>query len=524
MKEINYDHYSDYAEMESYLYSYAEEYPDMVRLSVLAVTEGNRNIYLLEVTDNVNDAASEEKPGYYIQASQHSSEPAGLYCVLHLMQTLLIEKPDILKKVIFYIIPRVNPDGVEVNLLYNATTRSKNAVDPRRVENVIACKDMDGDGLVLNMRIRNPLGDYKEIAPGIMAPREPGETEGDFYDLYVEGEVQNPNGLPLDYNHRMYDFNRCYPYNWKPGINNAEYPARHTESRAVMEFLVTHPNIFAGVDYHNGPNAILRSPMCDDSLIPKQDLKLINRVGEMAAEITGFPLIQEYHYGGYCFVRSGNSNDFAYNILGITHYVIELGNSINDIGMNTVDYLNEGRDDSWYGPRIQAFNEKEGNQKVFYDFKPFHHPQLGDVEIGGARMGSAYQQNPRVHREISPKTTEFMLKHAEMRPILVTGNTECLPLGNNLYRIRSQIKNMGLVGTKIMKVDSYNAAFPVHISLEASGLEILSRPNTYEIDSLDPLESTYVEWFVKVPSDSTLILTAVHPKADNAREEIRLTE
>lgn len=517
MNSIDYGKYYTYDELSGVLKELAAQHPGMMRLSSLAKTEEGREIYLVEISSDIASPETGKKAGYYMQASLHSSEPAGGTVALHLIETLLTEKPDILKDVVFYIVPRVNPDGIETNLCFNGHTRSKNSPDPRKRENVIRVKDMDGDGLILQMRVKNPLGNYKEAAPGVMVARKPGETEGEFYDLYAEGEIENYSGSEMRYTHRPYDFNRSYPANWEPLFNSTEYPLRSIENRAVAEFLVTHPNIFAGIDYHNGQNGILRSPMCDDSKIDREDLKLIVKIGEIASETIGFPLIQEYRYGKYPHVLHGNSNDFAYSVLGISHYVVELGNGFNDAGLPTLEYLSyENRD--FYYKNIKEYSEKEGYE-VFYDFKPFNHPQLGEVEIGGLREGSGYYQNPKVLKNITPKTTEFMLKHAAMGPQLEIGGCECLSLGGNIYRIRAQVKNIGIMGTKVMRgVASYQAEYPVHIYLEErEDVEILSRPNIYEVPGLDPLEGTYVEWFVENKSGADITVCAEHPKANIAR-------
>ncbi len=519
MKEINYGKYYTYSELEEVLNMFADEYPETMRLSSLAKTDGGRNIFLVEISENVKSEDTVKKPAYYIQASLHSSEPAGANVCFHFMETLLSQKKDILKDIVFYIVPRVNPDGVESNLVYNGHTRSRNGKNEKIVENYLEMKDMDGDGLILTMRIKNPLGDYKEIAPGVMVSREPGETEGEFYDLYPEGEVVNYNGTPLQDGHRSYDYNRCFPANWTPNFNSTEYPLRDVENRAIAEFLVTHPNIFAGLDYHNGQNGILRPPMCYDSEIDKDDLKLIVSVGEKASETIGFPLIGEFTYGftRTPVVRHGCTNDFAYRVLGISHYVIELGNGFNDAGLSTLEYLSYPNAEFYY-PKIKEYSEKEGYE-VFYDFKPFKHPQLGEVEIGGLRGGRGYYQNPKVLKGIVPKTTEFMLNHASMGAVLKIDNCELLSVGGDIYRVRAQIKNTGIFGTKVMKgVSSYQAYYPVHIYIQSDGkTEIISRPNIYEIDKLDSMESTYVEWFIKKPENVKVTVCADHPKAKSCK-------
>ncbi len=522
MKSIDYGKYYTYQELEEALNFFADKYPQDMKLSSLAQTEQGREIFLVEISDNVNSPETEKKAGYYMQASIHSPEAAGGTVALHLIETLLTTKPDILKDIVFYIVPRVNPDGVEATLVHNDVNRSKSVIDPRKKENVIRIKDMDGDGLVLQMRVKNPLGDYKEDAPGVMVKRKPGETEGEFYDLYLEGEVLNSNGSKPDYVHRLYDYNRSYPASWEPVVNATEYPLRSIESRAIAEFLVTHPNIFAGLDFHNGQNGVLRPPKGEDSSILREDLNLIESIGKIASETIGFPLIHEYKYGSFPHILPGCSNNFAYEVLGISHYVIELGNGYNDSGLDTITYLGYSNRD-FQCKKIKEYSDREGYE-TFYEFKPFKHPQLGDVEIGGAREGRGYYQNPKVLEGIVPGTTAFMLKHAAMGPQLKIGGCECLNVGGNIYRIRAQIKNLGIMGTKVMKgTSSYQAAYPCHIYLEENeNIKILSRPNIYEIAKLDSMESTYVEWFVENKNGTDITICADHPKAHFAKETLHI--
>lgn len=518
MEKINYAKFYLFSELEALLKEFASLYPENMRLSSLGKTDLGRDIYLVEIADDINSEENKNKPAYYIQSSVHCSEPAGGTVSLHFMETLLTKKPDILKDVVFYIIPRVNPDGVEALLTTNAQMRSKNALDPRAKENALLAKDMDGDGLVLSMRKKNPLGNYKEIAPGVMAIREPGETDGVYYDMYTEGEFTNYNGTVEYINaERMYDFNRCTPSLWKPMATSSEYPLRFTENRVVAEFLVTHPNIFAGLDFHNGTNGILRSPMAEDSAIDPRDLDLIMSIGTLASEMTGFPLISEYRYGSVPHVLPGCSNQFAYDVLGISHFVVELGNGYNDIGMKSMEYIMHPKKD-YLNPEVLAYTEKEG-YKAFYEFKPFNHPQLGEVEIGGMRWSHGYMQNPKTVEKIVPKTTEFMLKHASLGPRLVIGDAECLNVGGDVYRVRAQVKNIGYMGTKVIQgTDSYQASFPVDIYIEKDEkVEVLSRPNVYQVPKLDSLQDTYVEWFIKKPADVKISIIADHPKANTAK-------
>ncbi len=520
MSKINYGKYLFYKDIEEHLIYLSQKYPELMNLKILETTDEGRHIYLAEISDNVKSEETNEKGGYYVQGAIHASECGGSSAAMHLIDTLLETRPDILKKVVFYVVPRVNPDNVEKNMLHNSGIRSKRVRDMNFRESVWVAKDLDGDGLILSMRRKNPLGDFKEVAPGVMVPRKQGDT-GEFYDVWEEGEIENFNGSTAHYSIRNYDFNRSFPSTWEPIVASSEYPLRDKEPRAIAEFLVTHPNIFASVDFHNGYSGVLRPAMKPDSEMHQEDLKLILNIGNMASEITGLPLIHEYMYGGYPNIRHGDVNEFFYNNLGISNYIIELGNGLNDIGIRTDDFFNSGKDYSDYEKEIIEYQNANDNI-ICYPFKPFKHPQLGDVEIGGIHTGMSFSMNPKNIAPLVKKTTEFALKHAAMGPDIKADNIEFLKVGEGVARIRAQIKNLGIFGTKVMKgTNSYQAQHPVHVYLKSTDdVEVLSRPNIYEIQSLDSMASEYFEWFVKYDDKSEITMIVDHPKAQTLRIKI----
>jgi len=511
MSRLDYSKYLFYEDIKEHLLYLEKQYPDMMKLKTIEITDEGRNIYLAEITRNINKEGYEEKGAYYVQGGIHANECGGSSAAMYLIDTLLNKNPQILDEVVFYVIPRVNPDNIEDNMLTNADSRSKMVPNPKCRENAIVVKDINGDGKTLQMRKENPLGSYKEAAPGVMVPRVPGDT-GKFYDVYPEGYFENYSGTELSYSFRNIDYNRSFPYNWKPTMDAPEYPLRAKEVRAVAEFLVTHPNIFAAIDFHNGTSAVMFPCMKPESQFNREDLQLIKHIGNMAADITGLPFLSEYLYSdkNNPIIRHGVLPEFLHYNLGISCYTIELGNGLNDIGLRI--------DDPSYGyieylPAVQKYEEENGNH-VFYPFEPFVHPQLGVVEIGGAFRGTSYFMNSKNLLPLIDKTTDFILEHAKMGPKLAVDNCEVMQLADNMYRVRAQIKNIGYMGTKIIKeTTSYQAKYPVHIYLEGDGFKIYSRPNVYEIPEMNSMESTYVEWFIKAENTHGLRIVANHPKA-----------
>src|SRR5437763_16708052 len=129
---------------------------------------------------------------------------------------------DRLLDVLFYVLPRMSPDGAESVLREgryvrsNVRDRRQHSPTPRWV-----LSDIDGDGLSLVMRKKDPAGDYVESPdmPNVMLPRRI-EDEGPFYKVFPEGLIENWDGRTIPNPHYLSDndtdVNRNFPYGWAP--------------------------------------------------------------------------------------------------------------------------------------------------------------------------------------------------------------------------------------------------------------------------------------------------------------------
>src|SRR5262249_28915520 len=104
-----------------------------------------------------------------------------------------------LKHVLFYVLPRMSPDGAEQILKtgrYNRSVPRDERVDRSTPRWIMG--DVDGDGRALAMRVKDTGGDYVEAPdkPGLMTQREIGDP-GPFYRLYPEGTIEHWDGRTI---------------------------------------------------------------------------------------------------------------------------------------------------------------------------------------------------------------------------------------------------------------------------------------------------------------------------------------
>src|SRR6266852_411931 len=127
--------YLDYAELNAQLREWARAHPDFVRVSALGKSAEGRDIPLLTIGRDPDEA----RPAIWIDGNMHASELCGSSVALAMAEDVLAlhqgrheagGKPlpghmaDALKDALFYVVPRISPDGAEEVLTKGRYVRS----------------------------------------------------------------------------------------------------------------------------------------------------------------------------------------------------------------------------------------------------------------------------------------------------------------------------------------------------------------------------------------------------------------
>ncbi len=531
---IAYDHYLNWDETTSFLAAARAAYPDFVTLEDIGETPEGRPLRCIHITAPGGDPAT--RPGYLVQANVHAGEVAGTTAALHLVKHLLegsegdAQIQELLREIVFYIIPRMNPDGAEFILRTGGSIRSRNTVRYRK--NGLYETDVDGDGLILSMRQEDPCGNMKchPQERRLMIPREADDLTGPFYFVYSEGLVYDWDGGPIGGAGRSADFNRNWGANWHPEYEQGgagDFPFSQPEMHAIAEFVYAHPNLFGILGYHCGGNSVLRPPSSgSDDDISRADLTKMKEIGMRGEELIGFKLraVIEYKPDDHKPIAlMGHFHDWGYRHLGLFVFEIELGNIYNSAGVSTEQYF-AATDKQRRDFNLQAlqWHDKHPEQGAFIDWRPFEHPQLGAVEIGGWRRHFPANPASEDMAAIAPRCTLFVLDHARRRPRIELVKVSATPVEGSIYRVAATVINTGDLPTQVTELGQrVTQNEPVRVRLE--GARVLSRGAVQEIGHLAGVcGSRELEWFVRGAAGSEVVITAIAQKGGTAEARVSL--
>jgi murein tripeptide amidase MpaA len=452
--KTNFDAYLRYDELTRALRSLAEAHPGFCKVSSIGKSYEGREIWLAELTNSSTGQAN-TKPAFWVDGNTHAGEVTGSMAALYLIEHLLENygSDDLATRLLdeqaFYVLPRLSPDGAERYLTTPHTLRATPRPWPEpEPEPGLQPEDVDGDGNIVQMRLEDEHGEWRasEKDARLMVPRAPDEADPDttYYRLYREGTFEDYDGFGRKIARPLYglDMNRQYPYHWQDEEGDAgPYPLSEPESRAQVDFFLDHKNIFGVHTYHTFCGAILRpySNRPDDEM-REHDLAVYKALGDRGTRITGYPI-------------TGAFDDWAYDYFGVFAFTIEFWSMARASGVEVEDFIEFSRNPPEEAAlQMLAWNDAELNGEGFAPWKPFDHPQLGRVEIGGWKTKFTFQNPPRKYLEAEcEKLTRFALAHASTAPRLQT-NLETEDLAPGLRRIELVVENTGYLPTNITTV------------------------------------------------------------------------
>jgi len=543
-----FDRFLRYADLTEHVQQLAADHPDLVELESYGTSHEGRNLWLLTVTDR-STGPHDEKPAHWVDANIHATELTGSVAALHLVHHLVTKFADgdptvveALRTRTFYVAPRVNPDGAELALA-DSPTYLRSSVRPWPWPDGHRWPghqehDVDGDGRILTMRIPDPNGAWVEHPdePRMMvqAPID-GVTDRPRYRLLAEGAIHDFDGftIPTPRDPRGLDLNRNYPAGWGTSVaGSGDHPLSEPEIDAVVRAITARPNICGFNAYHTYGGVLLRpSSTKADSALPPVDVWVWKQLAERGTSLTGYrahSVFDDFTWDK-SVTMSGASDDWAYEHLGVFGWTTEFWDVI------AAATGERASTDVWYvGPTdeqqlavIRWADEHAPGSYV--PWRPFDHPQLGPVEIGGVDHVHLFGNPPLalLRDEVAPHA-DFAVFQALASPRLEVLDVHVEPLGDETWRVQAGVANTGWLPTDVTAwARQQHLVLPVTVELTGD-VALVSGPARIQIGQLEgrsalrlngwaqndgTADRAVASWVVRGAAGAEVTVEAVHQRA-----------
>lgn len=563
--------YLRYRQLTEALQNLAAERPEIFSLTSIGTSFEGRDIWLMTCTRK-DTGPAEQKPGLWVDGNIHAAEVAPSAACLHLLQTLARRDGKdaavtaLLDTRVFFVVPRLNPDGAELALAERPVflrSSARRYPDWPGLPEGFQMEDIDGDGRVRFMRFEDSNGPWKacEVEPRLMVRRQPEDVIGKFYRVLPEGLLAGHHDgvtYPEQLLTQRLDLNRNFPAFWRPECEQegaGPYPTSEPEVRAAVDFITRHPNICIGVAHHTYSGALLRPYSTDpDDNFPGEDLWAYQFLGRRGSQLTGYPAISVFHDFRYHpdEVIGGTFDEWMYHHLGVYGWTVEIWSAQRQAGIHQgfdvktrsgdfrfIDWAREHPLDE--DRALLRWSDEKLDGEGYADWQVFAHPQLGEVEIGGWDFMNFLRNPPLkfLRAELEP-LTEWVIWMGHTTPRLGIGKQKVRSLGADLYELELVIENRGWFPTCVSKRAEQLKMVPeirVALELDANialeqGREVTLAGQLAGRSHLPPApfrqkvypsdDRVRLTWLLRAPQGGQVEIEVAHPRAGTLRRSLRL--
>jgi hypothetical protein len=552
------DRFLRYADLTAVLQTLAAEHPGLVELASYGRSYEGRDLWIVTVTDR-STGAHHDRPAHWVDANIHATEVTGGVAALALLEHLVTgfgsdpQVTEALRTRTFYVVPRVNPDGVEAALA-DQPTYLRSSVRPWPWRDAwrkpgLHVEDIDGNGRLRTMRIPDPNGAWVGHAdePRLMVPRPVGwlPTDGPCYRMLAEGTLQDHDGftVPTPRAPQGLDLNRNFPAGWGTSVpGSGDHPGSEPEIAALIAAIVARPNICGTNAFHTSGGVLLRpSSTRSDGDLPPVDVWAWKHLGAKGTELTGYPVhsVFEDFTWDKSETMSGAADDWAYEHLGVFSWTTEFWDAAAHVGAGRLDPK------WWYtGPTVEQelavlrWADEHHPGLMYGEWTAFQHPQLGAVEIGGWDALLSWTNPPPalLEQEVRPHAA-FAVHQAMASPRLEILLADAEAVGEGVWRVRAGVANTGWLPTDVTAwARKHHLVLPVTAEvLLPDGASVLGGPARVELGQLEGAlaarlgggndgtpDRALATWLVRAPAGTEVTIEARHPRSGTTRTTLPL--
>lgn len=460
----------------------------------------------------------------------------------------------------------LNPDGVHrfaterprTDRRGNAAVRASARDDADRDRRVDedGPVDVNGDGVITQMRVRRPAPGLMRglVATDIADPDDPrllrradaGKGEVAEFAVLAEGTDQDGDGLIAEDAAEGVDLNANFPYHWPEFAGHSgPTPLSEPETLALARWALDRPEIVAVLEY--GPNDNLLNPPTSGKMdatgeapisggILDDDKPVFERVSESYRATTGITGV-----GGIAASFDGSLQGWAYAQLGIAAFVTP--------GCVRPDLIKPPPDDK---PAAEASADKPADEKPaakddktkvseevkwlrhsdaqikagdaagYVEWKPFTHPQLGPVEIGGWMPGFKLDATQAQIDAAVPVQARAVAELLAMLPRLEPSPPRVQPLGDGVWRVTVSARNTGKMPTRLAMGVRARRHADTRWEMDLAADRIISGAARQGVASIAAGGEVTGSWVVRGAAGSTMTARLISPECGEQSVSITL--
>ena len=536
--------YTSYKSLMQKAEALSKEYPSLCSVKSLTKTAGNNEVIVLTIGSGDKDS----KQGVAVLGGIEGSYLAGREIALGFASSILRESTtaeikSLLDKVTFYVFPDVNPDASGQyfsEIKYERNNNATSTDDDRDFSyDEDPFDDLDKNGYITIIRVSDPAGTYIESAEDkrVMVQADLSKGQTGSYILYTEGIDNDKDGKFNEDGDGGVNFNRNLTYNYEEfGENTGLHPVSEPESKAVLDFLFDHFNIYAtfafgpqdNLNPQQRPSGPGGMPGASQAQVPSQDQPAPQQLQTPPMGQGQFPGAGGGQMpSGSQMRRITGQNRKITSVQKSDETIIKLVSDkyreitgikgtppVKSAPGNFMDwsYYHYGRysfsTPAWWIPTERDKNaeaaflkyaEENKIEDVFVPWTEITHPDFPGkkTEAGGIKPFAMINPPSDKLGELTAKNYKFIVAVTAMHPELEFLDVKSESLGDNVFRVSLKVHNKGVFATCTEAGQNNLWTRYMQIRFEPQGTQkFLSGDKVQRINRLEGGASSEFNWLI----------------------------
>ena len=498
--------YGDWQSMAQQLAGLAQKDPNLVRVRELAESRGKRKVWLVEVGVG-SDQDRNTRPAVLVVAGSEGNDLVGPFTTVSWVERLMNQyrqdppTAELLKRTTVYVVPCLNPDASERFFTSPKIETGGNNVprddDHDGLIDEDPCEDLNGDGLIMMMRVEDPEGEYV-LDPNesrLLLKADPLKGEKGVWKLLPEGIDNDRDKRWNEDGPGGPNFNRNFPHNYEYFAAEAGLrPVSEAETRALADFVVAHPNIGIVLTYGAADN-LRQTPKAAKSpgrakpmeAVDEKDAGYYETFGKLYRKAIGLGREME------CLSEPGTFGDWMYFqrgrlSLAVRPWDVALARAILEPKKEHAPAQDDKKEDASSDPnavkadkKSRKSQDKQGEEErlqlkwfdehapeAFVSWQAVEHPDFPGrrVEVGGYRPFALTNPPVAMLAGIAAKQGDFLTDLARKLPRIGISKIECRLLADSVYEIQIHVVNTGWLPTALSHGETTQEVYPTRVVLE----------------------------------------------------------